>query len=143
MNKNKLFLSEEEIKNEISNAQEKLKNGIIVEKTIPDYWTNGINEKLSRKKLIYLSIFTGLFGVDRFYLGKKISGITKLFFSIIGVMVVTLIINFKPWNISDVSTLVNVWIFISLVLVVVLSFYIIDIVISIKNPRDSEFRSVK
>lgn len=143
MSKIKLFLSEEEIKNEINEAQEKLKNGIIQEKTIPEYWTRGINKTLSRKKLIILSIFTGLFGVDRFYLGKKISGITKLIFTLLGVMTAILIINFKPWNITDISTLVNMWIFITLEFVVVLGFYITDIAISIKNPRDSEFRSVK
>lgn len=61
-------------------------NGYVFEKPTPCRWTNGRYYRTT----LALSLFLGIFGIDRIYLGYYVSGLLKLFtcgFMLVGALV--------------------------------------------------------
>lgn len=136
----KLFLTKEEIIADSEKANELAKQGLIKEREIPEYWVKGISD-LDKKTNLLLAIFLGMFGIDRFYLKKYISGITKLF--LIAVVTPTslyLCIEVAPTNKNYLDVII---VFSILFNLASLSFFIGDIVIGIIKPRDYFFKELK
>lgn len=137
----KYFLTDRQIKDDVEKAKKLKKEGIIVEKEIPEYWCKGENRTKSKRKLILLAVLLGFVGADRFYLKKWISAVVKTFFlSFVNVMLILAFTYFKIQNYE--GTLVTMIIFAIIFYAVILGFYIGDIVISIIKPRDNEFKCV-
>ncbi|QGZ97907.1 NINE protein [Mycoplasma sp. NEAQ87857] len=149
----KFFLTKKQIEDDIKRGQELVEKGIIKENVIPDYWCKDSNPNLSKQKVIYYSIFLGFFGIDRFYLGKKISGVTKLMFlCVINILVglwIYYFVSYKNANMNNEAlkdTITQMTILISIFppifITIGLSYYFVDIYHAIKGPRDKNFKCV-
>lgn len=134
-----IFLSETEIHDDIIKANELLKNGVIVEKVIPEKWSSGISPFKYWLNIVF-AIFFGFFGIDRFYLKKYISAGIKVFF-ILGTT------PFFIWLIAGTNVYDQypdvVIIFSLLFFATAFGFYFIDIFLGFWNPRDYKFRKLE
>ena len=139
-NKKKYFLSQQEIKQESHLANELNKQGLLVDKEIPDYWCQGVSQFKKRTNLLF-AIFLGIFGVDRFYLKKYISACVKIFLILI---VTPLWLWFTFSGVSFAKENLDIIIVFSILFYgSALVFYLGDIIIAIIKPRDFEFKEVK
>ncbi|MEE3928240.1 hypothetical protein V2E24_01445 [Mycoplasmopsis ciconiae] len=151
--KNRFFLTNEEIQQDIDKMRALEKSGQIQQKIIPDYWCKGENTTLN-KKLLVLFAFLGFLGLDRIYLKKYVSSGVKIFFTLVVPIIFSVLlywvsqknnfsgVNSKETELSFFYLKVNVIIFASIFYLVFIGFYVTDIVIAIIKPRDNEFRCV-
>ncbi|AWX70364.1 TM2 domain-containing protein [Mycoplasmopsis anatis] len=133
-------MKQEEINSDIEKYQKLIEKREIVEKEIPEQWllSNDSDKKYSIH--LILSIFGFLFGIDRFYLGKYISGVIKTFLICVCTPL-AFFVAFKT-NIAELDP-VTAYGFIPLIITTGALFWIIDLVIAIVKPRDSKFRGLK
>ncbi|EFF41698.1 NINE protein [Mycoplasmopsis alligatoris] len=140
MKKTKLIFSDEEIKKEHQYVQELYSQNKIKEKIIPTYYCKNKSDK-NKTVVILLSLLLGFLGIDRWYLGKKISAATKLL--LISVLTPILIYlwvgldNYAFKNYPDAMIIWSILIFSSAA-----GFYFIDLVMSVTTPRDIHFQCV-
>lgn len=131
------FISREQIEADIQKGAKLVAEKRIVEKVLPDTWTLGVNWKLNYWSHLFLAIFLGFIGLDRFYLGKKISATAKAFIITVLFPLMVLAIIYLDFVKTDYITSV---IFLTMFFGGVGCFYFGDIILAIKCPRDIECR---
>ncbi|UUD37854.1 TM2 domain-containing protein [Mycoplasmoides fastidiosum] len=139
MKKIKILLTEEEIKKDIELAQHLNSEGKIdSEMRFSGRWSEGTSN-LNYYTNLLLAIFLGIFGIDRFYLRKYISGVTKVFFIIFCTpFFLWLILGTKLYeSYPDVIVIFSLLFFLTAFL-----FYFLDIYFAIRNPRDADFKKL-
>lgn len=133
------WISHEQIEADLNKGAELIKTKKIVEVLPPETWTIGVNQELSYWKHLFLAIFFGFFGLDRFYLGKKISAITKAITICILNPLMILAIIYLDFIQKD---LIVSSVFLAIFFGGIIGFYLVDIFIAIFCPRDIHFRRI-
>lgn len=141
----KFFLSHEEIKADLELAKKLKEEGKLNDEVIPEYWCKGTSPH-KKNIVILLSIFLGFLGIDRFYLGKWLSGSIKFLITAVVtcVFIYGLVAGWHLIKNSNGSTSLN-WEILSYTIlwfVGAISFYLTDIVLAFKRTRDSKYRCV-
>lgn len=132
----KYFFSEEDIAKELAHVEKLHSENKLENSSIPDYYCKGVSEK-NKTINLSLAIIAGVFALDRFYLGKTLSAIVKLSFTFLLPLLLLLLAFYTKAMINFEIDMIMYFIIVGFVGT---SFYLYDIYIAYKKPRDGKYR---